>query len=165
MDILLDNNAIDMAREHLKFLVSIRDKVNFYICPTVIEEFASMNAIDLEKYKNLSETQKVTLLDQYKKKTNKFITNFISLAELEPKFVMDKVFVLGRSRLGCATFSDCKLYYKLLNKSKNNVCDAILGQTAFDSNLTLLTEDKRFYKKLKCNNIKVLCFEELKGLF
>lgn len=139
MKILLDNNAIDLVQKHWDNIEPLKEKHNFFISPSCLEELANMPDQKIENR----------------------IKNLIYLVELSPTFLLDSVFVFGYSRLGCACFGKCEIYYKILNQSKSNIRDAILADTAYTNECYLLTNDKTLYNKMKSLNLKVITFEEL----
>lgn len=62
---------------------------------------------------------------------------------------------LGEGKLGSG-----KVYNELLNASKNNKEDAIIGDTSVNEGYTLVTNDDQLYNKMSSHDYKVLKFED-----
>lgn len=71
------------------------------------------------------------------------------LSSVSPSLIPTESFVLGYSRLGFAKLGTPGFYEKLLNENKTNIKDSIIGDTAIKNNFILVTEDDKFFKKIK----------------
>ncbi len=141
MKILLDNNAFDQIVENFDLFQKAKTNNIFFVSPSALEELANMSDIKKEKR----------------------ITNLISLAQLEPKFLLDAVGVIGYSRCGCCMVSKGEIFNNILGDS-NSVRDAILAETAVKNKCYLLTEDIRLYKKMRKFKYNVLNIEDFKKI-
>lgn len=142
MRILLDNNAIDKMGDHLNF-IKRHTEIEFFICREVAGE--------------VSQTESYNPT-----------TNIISLLKAGVKYLPNTGFVIGHSLLdGESTLSSDsqnQVYYNILNKTRSNISDAIIASTACNNNCTLLTYDKKLYRKMKKYSYGVTTFEELENL-
>lgn len=82
------------------------------------------------------------------------------LTKLSPELIPTESFILGKSKLGFAKLSDENYYEKLLNESKNNVNDAIIGDTALKNNLIQVSNNKRLRNKILSFNGRVMTITE-----
>lgn len=89
------------------------------------------------------------------------IQHLLALCEMKATIVPTAV-VMGHGRLGLCAFADENdtTYEDLLNESKNNVHDAMIGYAAKREGCLLITNDGRFGKKLRRNGIETISFEE-----
>lgn len=163
INILIDCNGIEIIQENLSYFLSIKDKANFYINATVIEELANMCMIKKERFISDETNEIMKKIEQHNQKIEKYKRNLLALFELSPQFVTDAVFLLGHSRLGCARLGNCTTYDKLLGNSKH-YNDSIIGASAFYDNHFVLTNDTRFRNKMKNTGVKYLNFEELQQI-
>lgn len=165
INILIDNNGIDIIQENLDYFLSIKDKANFFINTTVIEELANMGEIKKERFLGDESIDLLQEIERHNQKIEKHRKNLIALFRLSPQFVTDSIFVLGYSRLGYASLGDCSTYDKLVDKNKSkNVRDSIIGASAFNDGYYVLTNDKRFRNKMDKNGVQYLNFDELQHL-
>ena len=93
-------------------------------------------------------------------KQNKRIALFITFSKLGATFIPDSCAIYGHSRYGCCKWGAGKVYHEILNDSKNNIEDAIIADTAVTNDCILLTNDSRFYNKMKRLNYNVMNFTE-----
>ncbi|MCH5152265.1 MAG: PIN domain-containing protein [Clostridiales bacterium] len=139
MKVLLDNNAIDKLSSNIEFVKS-HPEIKFYICREAVGEVSN------------NKSYNPTL-------------NIVALLKLGVEYLPNAVFVLGHSLLdGESTFCDedtGNVYRSILNPSLNNIPDAIIAATAVKNDCVLITNDTRFYKKMKKYDYKVMTFEEL----
>lgn len=138
--ILFDNNAIDTILDNFNLFKKLSKFYSYFASPTILEELA-------------------TIPDDKKEKR---IKNIISMFQLNFKLINDSVFIIGHSRLNCACLGNGYIYNKILNKSKNNIKDAIIADTATINKCILYTNDLRLYNKMKKLNLNVINLEELK---
>lgn len=71
------------------------------------------------------------------------------LSTVSPSLIPTESFILGYSRLNFSKLGTAGFYEQLLNESKTNIKDSIIGDTAIKNQFLLITEDKRFAKKVK----------------
>ena len=72
--------------------------------------------------------------------------------------------VVGVAKVGlCVVTNDEDKYDSLLNTTHSNIEDSLIGSAANRMNCSLVTDDKRFIKKLKMNSIECLCFNDFLG--
>ena len=57
------------------------------------------------------------------------------------------------------------IYSKLLNSTHSNVKDAMIGSTAKREHCCIITDDKRFLKKLRDNHIENIMFDDFINSF
>ena len=164
IQILLDSVGVNIVSENFDFFQEKKDKCEFYICTTALDEFANMNKIDYDKLQSKTlEEQNKYILRQIKKH-EQFLVLLRQLAQLNPRFLYDSVFVLGHSPLGGACFGDGAVYNTILKETKGNINDAVIADTAVKNDCFLLTRDSILYKKMDNNNYKVLNIEDCKKL-
>ena len=83
------------------------------------------------------------------------------LADLRAKLVPISVFILnGRARLGYARLGEGEVYHKILNETASNIEDAAIADTAVFEGCTLITEDAKFYGKMRTNGYEVMNFSD-----
>ena len=162
--ILLDSVGVNIVNENFEFFENKKDKCEFYISPTVLEEFANMNSIDYDKLKEKTIEEQNDYILKRINKHERFIILLIQLSKLAPKFLLDSVFIIGHSRLGCTCLGDGTVYKTILKETKRNVNDAIIADTAVNNDCYLLTRDNVLYKKMSQHNYKVLNLEDCKKL-
>ena len=83
--------------------------------------------------------------DSKKEKRNRFT---LFLLHLAPRIIPTSCTILGHSRLNYCCLGKAEYYNQLLNESKNNINDSIIGETAIKNNLVIVTEDEKFKKKI-----------------
>jgi predicted nucleic acid-binding protein len=71
------------------------------------------------------------------------------LSAVAPSLIPTESFVLGYTRLGYGKLGTAGYYEKLLNESKTNIKDAIIGDTAIKNGFIIVTEDNKFIKKIE----------------
>ena len=162
--ILLDSVGVNIVNENFEFFEKNKSKCQFYISPTVLEEFTNMNSIDYDKLKSKTIEEQNEYILKRIKKHEEFIVLLIQLSKLMPQFLLDSVFVLGHSRLSCACLGNGEVYKTILKETKGNVNDAIIADTAVNNDCYLLTRDDVLYKKMSQHNYKVLNIEDCKKL-
>ena len=88
------------------------------------------------------------------------IQHILCLCEMKATIVPTAV-VMDYGRLGFCAFADENdtTYEDLLNESKNNIHDAMIGDAAKREGCLLITNDSRFEKKLRRNGIGTMSFE------
>ena len=84
--------------------------------------------------------------DEKKEKRHKMV---LFLSAVAPSLIPTESTALDVSRWGFAKLGDAKLYKELLNESKNNVKDALIGETAIKNNFILVTENNEFKSKVE----------------
>ena len=141
---MFDTNAftalINSPMDWTTFFQSRKREIEFIITSVQIEELAEIS-------------------DAYKEKR---VKHFLCLCSMNPKLI-PTMGVVGYTRLGLSIFGggeEVNVYDSLLNKEKNNICDAIIGAAAYREKCILITDDKRFRKKLISNGINTKTFEE-----
>lgn len=105
------------------------------------------------------QVEELAQIPDSKKETR--IQHIFCLCEMKATIVPTAV-VLGYGRLGFCAFADENdtTYEELLNESKNNIHDAMIGDAAKREGCLLITNDDRFAKKLRRNGIETMSFEE-----
>ncbi len=73
---------------------------------------------------------------------------FNFMTEIRPEKIATESFIIGFSRLGSARLGDGDLIEKLRGDNMQKTNDALIGETAIKNNLTLITNDKKFKKKV-----------------
>lgn len=88
------------------------------------------------------------------------IQHILCLCEMKATIVQTAA-VMEHGRLGFCAFADENdtTYEDLLNESKNNIHDAMIGDAAKREGCLLITNDCRFKKKLCRNGIDAMSFE------
>ena len=138
MDIMFDTNAFDYLKENLEVITNSQYENNYYM--TYVQE---------------KELKKMAL-----KKENKLEEIFESVKKIDVKKEPVSVFLVGHTPLGQGRVGPGKVYDELLNDSKNNVEDAIIGEAAISYGHSLVTDDKQLYRKVEKYNINVMTFKE-----
>lgn len=142
--IMFDTNAftalINSSMDWTKFFQIQKEEIEFIITSIQVEELAKIPDTDQEKR----------------------IKHFLCLCSMNVKLI-PTMGVFGYTRFGLSIFGDgeeINVYNSLLNNEKSNICDAIIGATAYREKCILITNDKRFRKKLISNSINTKTFEE-----
>lgn len=137
--IMFDTNSFGCLFDNIDKYEENNDKYEFYITPVQIEEIAQIKDKDLEKR----------------------INNFMELAKIRP-ILVPAIAALDHCRVGLCVLgdSDKSTYELLLNETKSNVNDALIGDAAKRENCTLITDDVKFIRKLKKLNINTLTLKE-----
>lgn len=142
MKLMFDTNTFD------KMLLSSIDKM--LSCE---EHDYYITSIQIEELGNIPDTKK-----------EQRIQNLISLCMLRAHLLYTPA-VIGATRIGLSVLADENdAYESLLNENKSNINDAIIGSTAKRENCTVVTNDGRFARKLKANDIPAITFEEFVDL-
>ena len=138
MRILLDNNVIDKLKGYEEIIIK-HTNIQLFVChEAILETCANRN-------RNL-------------------IDNIESLLAVKPVSLNNPIFVLGHSKLdGKSLFGDDKTtdaYYKILNKNRNNISDAIIAACAVKNDCILMTNDRSLHNKMLKNRYSVISFQE-----
>ncbi len=139
--IMFDTNAftalINSSIDWLAFFKNPKNEIEFVITSIQVEELAKIS--DVEKR----------------------IQHFLCLCSMNARLIFP-VGVFGYTRFELSIFGgeEDSIYDSLLNKGKSNVCDAIIGATAYREKCILITDDKRFRRELISNGISTKTFEE-----
>ena len=141
MKIMFDSNIFDKLPTFIDQIKSSTTIYEYYITTIQVEELCDIP--DIEKRK----------------------TNILMLADLRAKLIPNSVCVLGHSRLGYSRLGEGDVYNLIINENKSNIKDAIIADTAVKEGCTLITEDKRFYNKMKSNGFAVLKFDDFLSEF
>lgn len=139
---MFDTNAFSSLLaskvEWTTFFAECKNEYEFFITSIQIEELAKIPDKDIESR----------------------IRHFLCLCSMNVKLV-PAIAVLGHWRLGkCRLADENDVYFKLLKDNKSNVCDAMIGDAAYKEGCTLVTDDKKFIKRLEANNIPTMTFKE-----
>lgn len=120
------------------------------------------NCTDYEFYVTAIQVEELAEISDEKKELR--ISHLLCLCEMRAKMV-PTLMVLGYGRLGFAVLGDENdiTYENLLNESRNNVHDAMIGEAAKREGCILVTNDIRFAKKLGANGIQTMTFDEFKN--
>lgn len=98
--------------------------------------------------------------DKHKEKRGLAI---LFLAYGRPRIIDTESMVLDVSRLDFCKFGEEDSYYnQLLNDSKNNCNDALIGETSIINGFTLVTDDKRLTNKILNIGGQVVNFNDFK---
>ena len=139
---MFDSNAFsNLLASHAdwtSFFITHKDKFEFLITSIQIEELAKISDEDLENR----------------------IRHLLCLCCMNVKLVPTNA-VVGSARLGmCILDNRQEVYKQLLNENRSNINDAMIGDAAHRENCTLITDDKKFIKKLKAVKIPTMTFRE-----
>lgn len=86
------------------------------------------------------------------------IQHLLCLCEMNAKLV-PVIASLGHWRLGSAVLGGTdNVYTALLNKNRSNVSDALIGDAAYREKCILVTDDKRFIRKLDEVHVPTVTF-------
>ena len=142
--IMFDSNAFDkFIGSNLWNKVVLSDEYDFYITSIQIEELAAIP-------------------DEKKEQR---IRNFLVLCSMKVKLLYVPA-ILGYSRYGFSVLTDKNdVYFKLLNETHSNIKDAMIGSSAKHECCCVVTDDKRFIKKLNDNLIMNMRFDDFINSF
>ncbi len=142
-DIMFDTNAYDEILKGTITLKKLEKSIElgfrYFITNIQIDELSNIPDARIEKRKSL----------------------VLFLVTLKQSVIPIESFVFGYARFGLVKLGNGEVYNKLLNESKNNVKDAIIGETAFLNNCILITEDIEFKNKIILLGGKSLSVKEL----
>ena len=124
--------------------------------PNVIEKVKKSIDIKYEVYVTSLQVEELCNIPDLKKE--KRCCCMIMLADLRAKLVPTSVFLLGKGRLGYARLGVGEVYNKILNKSRNNINDALIADTAVFEKCILITDDKKLYQKMMNHSYPVMNF-------
>ena len=69
--------------------------------------------------------------------------------------------IYGKVKYGMTKYGgDKTVFENVIFKTKKNINDALIANSAVRENCIVITNDKDFYKKMKNNNYQVMTFEE-----
>lgn len=113
----------------------------------------SLKIDDLEKSKNefdyyITHIQTDELSNVPDSKKDKRQTLVLYLANIRPRLIPTSCAVWDNSKWGFSKWGGGKYYEKLVNDFKNNINDAIIGDTAISEDLILVTNDNRLKNKV-----------------
>lgn len=137
--IMFDSNIFDKLPEFIDLLHKSSTQYEYYVTTIQIDELCEIpdSKIDIRK------------------------RNILMLADLRARLVPISVCVLnGRARFGYARLGEGEVYRKILNENSSNIDDAIIADTAAFEGCTLITEDSKFYGKMKTNDYDVMSFSD-----
>ena len=84
----------------------------------------------------------------------------LSISTIAPT-VLPSTAVVGHSRIeSCVLVGNDDVYLDLLNPSRNNINDAIIGSTAKREQCTIVSEDKPFRDKLSLYSIPTMTYAD-----
>ncbi len=141
--VMFDSNTfthfIEAQLDQDSFFEKSREKYEYYVSAVQAEELAKIG-------------------DDKKEKRIKHI---LCLCQMRAKLV-HPLAVLGYARLGFCVLADeyDNTYESLLNENRSNVADAMIGEVAKREGCILITDDKRFIKKLHTNEIQSMTLQE-----
>lgn len=139
MKIMLDSNAFDKMQnlDDLEKIVAC-DKYEYFITSIQIEEIGN--------------------IPDEKKEAR--IRNLLTLCKIRAKLLFVPA-VLDHARVGlCSLVDKHDIYSDLLNPSRNNIHDAMIGSAAKRENCIVVTNDVDFIKKLHKHSIQTMRYEE-----
>jgi len=108
--------------------------------------------LDLEIIKNISLENYITHIqvDEINecpdKEKRAKLFNFMT--EIRPEKIPTESFIIGTSRIGYAKIGDGNLIKELRMENYKKTNDALIGETAIENNLTLITNDRKFKNKV-----------------
>ena len=139
--IMFDANAFSYLIEQnkLNLLGEATDKYEYYITEIQVRELAEIPD----------------------NKKDSRIAHALCLCKMRAKFVNVRG-VYGVTHYGCCSYSNenDNIYKNLLNKSRSNIDDALIGDAAKRENCTLITDDTRFINKLNANGVSTMKFSD-----
>ncbi|MCO8287259.1 hypothetical protein [Tetragenococcus halophilus] len=138
MDIMFDTNAFDKVIANFDIVINSSRENQYYITYVQKKELDKIPSIKQEKKDRLFEV----------------------IEELNVKKTLSSSFILNHTPLGEGKLGSGKVYNELLNASKNNKEDAIIGDTSVNEGYTLVTNDDQLYNKMSSHDYKVLKFED-----
>jgi rRNA-processing protein FCF1 len=130
-DIIDGKVSIDLIEENIK-----NKFIEIYI--THIQSDEIQNCSDIERRKKLS----------------------LFILKIKPIILATESFILGKSRLGFSRLGAGEIYNKINTKSNNHSDDALIGETAIENDLILVSNDKRLVSNVLKNNGKVIFVKE-----
>lgn len=129
--IMFDTNAFDKILDGTISIDLIKKSLSlcyeYHITPIQVEELS-----------NIPDSKK-----------DKRAIILLFLSDIAPRLIPTESAVYDVSRFNFAKMGDGILYEKLLNKSRNNIKDALIGETAIKNDIILITEDDDFKSKIK----------------
>ena len=164
-------NTIDLLNKNDRFILDKSIKSKYYNLS--IEEILLILAnIDNEEdlFKEITKFDKCKLQEKLKEfliRKKEFKSKLQLLMKLEPKIILDGIFVLGYSKLGTARFGSGEVFYKLEKRTCKNLKDTIIAETSVNSNCDLLTNDICLLDRMEKAGYKTktISIEELLGLY
>ncbi len=143
-DIMFDTNAFDKILDGTLSIDLIKDSLSlgygYFITHIQTDEVSDIP-------------------DDKKDKRAKMV---LYLSVVAPSLIPTESVVLDYSRASFSKLGDGVIYEQLLNESKNNIKDAIIGETAIINDHTLVTEDDDFKSKVESLGGTALKVEEFK---
>ena len=140
MRIMFDTNAFDK-------MISAKTDLDRIAKSSKHEYF--ITSIQIEELANIPDN-----------KREQRIRNLLALCTIRAKLIYVPA-VMGYARVGfCVCAEDNDLYTELLNETKRNAPDAIIGSTAHRENCTVITDDARFIKRLAKLSIPTMKYQE-----
>lgn len=124
------------------FYSKCKDRYDFYVTSVQIEELANISDVEKESR----------------------ILHLLCLSMMRAKLI-PTLFVFDHTRIGFSVFGyeNDDTYEKLLNPSRKNVNDALIGEAAKRENCMIITDDKKFIKKLNNIGIETMTFKDFKN--
>lgn len=135
---MFDSNVFDKLPDFIEKIHKSSAKYEYYITSIQIDELCTIpdKKIDIRK------------------------RNILMLADIRARLIPTSVFVYDSTYYDFATFGNGTVFNKILNENSSNKDDAIIADTAVFEGCTLITDDSRFYDKMKKNNFNVMRFDE-----
>ncbi|SHL31791.1 PIN domain-containing protein [Anaerocolumna jejuensis DSM 15929] len=136
--IMFDSNVFDKLPDFIEKMRKSSIQYEYYITSIQIDELCTIPDKKLEIRKR----------------------NILMLADIRARLIPTSVFVYDSTSYDYAASGDGTVYKKILNENISNKEDAIIADTAVFEGCTLITEDSRFYDKMKKNNYDVMRFDD-----
>ena len=140
MRIMFDTNAFDK-------MCSSNGDVEKIIASDQYEYF--ITSVQIEEIGNIPDTNK-----------EQRIQDLLMLCQIRAQLLFTPAAV-DSGRVGyCVVGGEEDVYSELLNETRSNKNDAVIGSTAKREQCTVVTDDKDFKKRLKKNGIPILSYDE-----
>jgi len=136
--VMFDNDIINKIAEGIFNINEINDNESFEFYITHIQVDQASRCKDEEKRAKL----------------------MISLFSLKPIIIGTESFVLDTSRLGLAKLGDAKTLENLRQDNNKHTEDSLIGESAINNKILLVTNDKTLRSRVTSNGGKVMSLEE-----
>ena len=143
--IMFDTNVFDEILEGNLDLKLIKDSIK----------------VDYEYFITHIQIEELSNIPDSKKEKRRILAIFLN--DIRPRLIPTESTVLGHSRFGLAKLGNADFYKLILNQNKDNVKDALIGETAIKQEITLITEDEELKSKVENLGGTVLKVKELQN--
>ncbi len=142
MKVMFDSNAFDK-------LMGLSQEIDFEQRETDYEYY--ITPIQVEELANIPDEKKEIR-----------VRNFLQLSSMRAILIPVPA-IIGYARCGCATVvseEESDILDQLGNGSTRHIKDDLIGTVAKEQGCTVITNDKKFIKRLNNNEISTMTFEE-----